>query len=95
MRDVQLAEVPVGNSVRAVAVISALTVTPGRVRLVLDDERGGSAVVGIDSAKVMAAFRAAGFPPRVGAQVEVTGVVAAPIAHLPKSVFASSIRVVA
>ena len=95
VRDVPLSEVPVGNSVRTVAAIAALTVTPGRVRLVLDDDRGGSAVAGIDSAKVMAAFRAAGFPPRVGVRVEVFGVVNAPIAHLPKTISATSIRTVA
>lgn len=94
-REVQLADVPAGISVSAVAAISGFKLFPGRVLLVLDDGQGGSAQVGVDSAEVMAAFRAVGFPPRIGVRVEVHGVVTQPVLGVQKGIAARSIRVVA
>ncbi|MGW4825459.1 hypothetical protein ACWEP4_42950 [Streptomyces sp. NPDC004227] len=90
-----LDKVPVGNGVTATATIAGLRTFSGRVRLVLDDGQGGSANVVVDSSKVVAAFRGAGTPPRIGARVQLHGVVTPPFANMPKGIEANALRVVA
>jgi hypothetical protein len=91
-----LGEVRPGEHVTVTAEITGFKAFPGRVHLILDDGHGGSAAVTIDSAKVMAAFRAAGSPPRVGVRVEVRGeVVQPPVPSAPRGIEARFIRVVA
>lgn len=91
-----LREIRVSESVEATASIAAVkSFGSGRTWLILDDGHGGSANVAVDTAKVMAAFRAAGFPPRPGARVVVRGTVNQPPApDAPRGITAGSIRVV-
>lgn len=93
--EVTLDRVPVGNGVTATATITGLRVFSGRVRMVLDDGQGGSANVVVDSSKVVAAFRGSGAPPRIGARVQLHGVVTAPVGEMPKGIEAHAIRAVA
>jgi hypothetical protein len=93
--EVTLDRVPVGNSVTATGTITGFRSFSGRVRMVLDDGQGGSANVIVDSSKVVVAFRGTGAPPRIGARVQLHGVVTAPVADMPKGVEAHAIRVVA
>lgn len=91
-----LHEVRVGSSIEATATIVAVKAFQGRTRLVLDDGHGGSANVLIDTAKVMTAFRSAGFPPRPGTRVVVRGDVERSLnPHVARGISARSIRVVA
>ncbi|MFJ8929277.1 hypothetical protein ACIRLA_22130 [Streptomyces sp. NPDC102364] len=91
-----LHEVQVGKDVKATATIATLKAFKGRTRLILDDGHGGTANVLVDTSKVMAAFRAAGFPPGPGARVTVRGSVdQPPLPGAPRGITARSIRVVA
>ena len=88
-----LDRVPVGVPVTVTATIAGLRTFSGRVRMVLDDGQGGSANVVVDSSKVVAAFRGTGTPPRVGARVELHGVVTPPVGSMPKGIEAHAVRV--
>ncbi|MFE2832217.1 hypothetical protein ACFXI6_14385 [Streptomyces mirabilis] len=91
-----LGEIRVGETVTATAEITAVKAFNGRTRMVLDDGHGGSADIVIDTSRVLAAFRAAGFPPRPGTRITVHGTVAArsPIPGAPRGIDAHAIRVV-
>lgn len=90
-----LGEIRVGETVAATAEITGVKAFNGRTRLVLDDGHGGSADILIDTAKVMAAFRAVGSPPRPGTRVQIRGTVASrsPIPGAPRGIDAYAIRV--
>jgi len=89
-----LGEVRVGESVTTTAEITGFKTFPGRVHMILDDGHGGSAMVTVISSDVIRAFRAAGFPPRIGVRVEVRGEVVQPrIAAAPRGIEARFIRV--
>lgn len=92
--EVTLDRVPVGVGVTVAATIAGLKVFPGRVRMILDDGQGGSALILIDSSKVVAAFRGSGNPPRIGARVRLHGVVTAPVGDAPKGIEAYAMRAV-
>jgi hypothetical protein len=89
-----LDRVPVGNGVTATGTIAGMRTFSGRARMVLDDGRGGSANVVAESSKVVAAFRGTGAPPRIGARVQLHGVVTPPVADMPKGIEAYAIRAV-
>lgn len=91
----RLDRVPVGNSVSVTATVAGMSPSRGRVVLVLEDGQGGSASVGVDSAKVVQAFRDAGMRPRPGVRVQLHGAVTEPIVSLPKGIAVTAIRVVA
>ena len=93
-REVTLDQVPVGNSVTATGAIVGFRSFSGHVRMVLDDGRGGSALVLVESSKVVAAFRGSGNPPRVGARVQLHGVVTAPVGAAPKGIEAYAMQAV-
>lgn len=93
-REVSLDRVPVGNGITATGTIVGMRTFSGRVRMVLDDGRGGSAHVLVDSSKVVAAFRGSGTPPRIGARVQLHGTVTPPVADMPKGIEAYAMRAV-
>jgi hypothetical protein len=90
-----LGEIRVGEAVTVTAEITGIKTFPGFVHMILDDGHGGSALVTVISSAVIRAFRAAGFPPRIGVRVEIHGTAVQPrMAAAPRGIEANAIRVV-